>query len=161
MPSDGASHCMTIYDRGQPVFYARSGWIGRPRGLPRSSCLAQCQHGAFQNYIQYRNNQLTGPASLGAVGLDWQLGGFAPTTPTGSMGRRSARVKRTARAGDSGFWWRQWRSRRIECWRRQCRGTSAVADHTAAHMTARRFWRCSSAIATSREGHRLPRSGSP
>jgi hypothetical protein len=41
--------------------------------------------GAFQVY-NIANNQLTGSASLGAVGLDWQLGGFAPTTPTGSMG---------------------------------------------------------------------------
>src|SRR5215475_9905571 len=26
-------------------------------------------------------------AALGQVGLDWQLGGFAPDPPTGSMGR--------------------------------------------------------------------------
>jgi len=32
------------------------------------------------------HNQLTGAASLGAVGLDWQMGGFAADPPTGSMG---------------------------------------------------------------------------
>jgi hypothetical protein len=36
--------------------------------------------GAFQVY-NIANNQLTGSASLGSVGLDWQLGGFAATGP--------------------------------------------------------------------------------
>jgi len=40
--------------------------------------------GAFQVY-NIANNQLTGSAPLGTVGLDWQLGGFAVSTPTGSM----------------------------------------------------------------------------
>jgi hypothetical protein len=31
-------------------------------------------------------NTLVGAASLGAVGLDWQLGGFAADPPTASMG---------------------------------------------------------------------------
>jgi hypothetical protein len=39
--------------------------------------------GAFQVY-NIANNQLTGSASLGAVGLDWQLGGFAANSPTAS-----------------------------------------------------------------------------
>jgi hypothetical protein len=34
--------------------------------------------GAFQVY-NIADNQLTGSASLGQVGSDWQLGGFAPT----------------------------------------------------------------------------------
>jgi hypothetical protein len=45
--------------------------------------------GAFQVY-NIANNQLTGSAELGRVGVDWQSpsggGGFAATTPTGSMG---------------------------------------------------------------------------
>jgi hypothetical protein len=41
--------------------------------------------GAFQAY-NIANNQLTGSASLGAVGLEWQLGGLAADPPTGSMG---------------------------------------------------------------------------
>jgi hypothetical protein len=41
--------------------------------------------GAFEVY-DIANNQLTGAAPLGAVGLDWQLGGFAADPPTGSMG---------------------------------------------------------------------------
>ncbi len=30
------------------------------------------------------NNQITAAASLGQVGLDWQVGGFAPNAPTAS-----------------------------------------------------------------------------
>src|SRR5262249_8500188 len=45
--------------------------------------------GAFQVY-NIANNQLTGSAPLGRVGVDWQSpsggGGFAASTPTGSMG---------------------------------------------------------------------------
>ena len=41
--------------------------------------------GAFEVY-DIAGNQLTGAASLGAVGLDWQIGGFAVDPPTGSMG---------------------------------------------------------------------------
>jgi hypothetical protein len=41
--------------------------------------------GAFEVY-DIANNQLTGAASLGAVGTDWSLGGFAADPPTGSMG---------------------------------------------------------------------------
>ena len=37
--------------------------------------------GAFEVY-NIANNQLTGAAPLGAVGLDWQLGGFAADPPT-------------------------------------------------------------------------------
>jgi hypothetical protein len=32
------------------------------------------------------NNQITTAASLGQVGLDWQVGGFAVDPPTASMG---------------------------------------------------------------------------
>ncbi|HET9816155.1 MAG TPA: hypothetical protein VFQ33_10365, partial [Xanthobacteraceae bacterium] len=41
--------------------------------------------GAFQVY-NIANNQLTGSASLGAAGLDWQLGGFAGYSASGAMG---------------------------------------------------------------------------
>jgi hypothetical protein len=41
--------------------------------------------GAFEVY-DIANNQLTGAAPLGAVGTDWQLGGFAADPPTGAMG---------------------------------------------------------------------------
>ena len=41
--------------------------------------------GQFEVY-DIANNQITGAALLGAVGLDWQLGGFAADPPTGSMG---------------------------------------------------------------------------
>jgi hypothetical protein len=41
--------------------------------------------GAFEVY-DIAGNTLVGAASLGAVGLDWQLGGFAVDPPTGSMG---------------------------------------------------------------------------
>jgi hypothetical protein len=41
--------------------------------------------GAFEVY-DIVNNQITGAALLGQVGLDWQLGGFAVDPPTASMG---------------------------------------------------------------------------
>jgi hypothetical protein len=41
--------------------------------------------GAFQAY-NIAGNTLVGSASLGAPGPDWQLGGFAASSPTGSMG---------------------------------------------------------------------------
>ena len=41
--------------------------------------------GAFEVY-DIANNQLTGAAPLGAVGLDWQLGGFAADPPTDNSG---------------------------------------------------------------------------
>jgi hypothetical protein len=39
--------------------------------------------GAFEVY-DIANNQLTGAANLGQIGLGWQLGGFAADPPTGS-----------------------------------------------------------------------------
>ena len=47
--------------------------------------LRNVNSGAFEVY-DIANNQLTGAAPLGSVGLDWQLGGFAADPPTGSMG---------------------------------------------------------------------------
>jgi hypothetical protein len=47
--------------------------------------------GAFEVY-DIANNTITAAASLGAVGLDWQLGGFAvdpPTASSASMGDSS------------------------------------------------------------------------
>jgi hypothetical protein len=44
--------------------------------------------GAFEVY-DIANNQLTGAAPLGSVGLDWQLGGFAVDPPTGSISNSS------------------------------------------------------------------------
>jgi hypothetical protein len=41
--------------------------------------------GQFQVY-NIADNQITGSAPLGTVGTDWQLGGFAASSPTGSMG---------------------------------------------------------------------------
>ena len=41
--------------------------------------------GAFEVY-DIANNQITGAAPLGSVGLDWSLGGFAADPPTGAMG---------------------------------------------------------------------------
>ena len=47
--------------------------------------------GAFEVY-DIANNQITGAAQLGTVGLEWQLGGFAadpPSRSTGAMGDSS------------------------------------------------------------------------
>jgi hypothetical protein len=47
--------------------------------------LRNVNSGAFEVY-DIAGNQLVGAASLGQVGLDWQLGGFAADPPTGSVG---------------------------------------------------------------------------
>jgi hypothetical protein len=47
--------------------------------------LRNVNSGAFEVY-DIVGNTLVGAASLGAVGLDWQLGGFAADPPAGSMG---------------------------------------------------------------------------
>ena len=47
--------------------------------------LRNANTGQFEVY-DIANNQLTGAASLGSVGLNWQLGGFASDPPTASMG---------------------------------------------------------------------------
>src|SRR5205823_10392264 len=47
--------------------------------------LRNINSGQFEVY-DIANNQLTGAAPLGTVGTDWQLGGFAASSPTGSMG---------------------------------------------------------------------------
>ena len=47
--------------------------------------LRNVNSGAFEVY-DIAGNALVGAASLGAVGLDWQLGGFAANSPAGPMG---------------------------------------------------------------------------
>ena len=61
--------------------------------------------GAFEVY-DIAGNSLVGAASLGAVGLDWQLGGFAanPPTPSGAFADASKGqlVQAMAGFGDNG-----------------------------------------------------------
>jgi hypothetical protein len=54
-----------------------------PRRRRVDLVLRKRQHWRFEVY-DIANNQLTGAASLGAVGLDWQLGGFAADPPSSS-----------------------------------------------------------------------------
>ena len=53
--------------------------------------------GAFQVHV-ITNNQIAGAASLGAVGLDWQLGGFAADPPAGSMTSSDASTSQLVQA---------------------------------------------------------------
>ena len=53
--------------------------------------------GAFEVY-DIANNQLTGAAPLGQVGLDWQLGGLAADPPTGAMGNSDASTSQLVQA---------------------------------------------------------------
>jgi hypothetical protein len=46
--------------------------------------LRDVNNGAFEVY-DIANNQLTGAASLGQAGLEWQVGGFAADPPTSSQ----------------------------------------------------------------------------
>jgi hypothetical protein len=66
--------------------------------------LRNANTGQFEVY-DIANNQLTGAASLGSVGLNWQPGGFAPDPPTtsmGSSGSTSQLVQAMAGFGDGG-----------------------------------------------------------
>ena len=67
--------------------------------------LRNVNSGAFEVY-DIANNQLTGAASLGAVGRDWQVGGFAADPPGapagGSDGSTSQLVQAMAGFGGSG-----------------------------------------------------------
>jgi hypothetical protein len=59
--------------------------------------LRNANSGAFEVY-DIANNQLTGAAPLGSVGLDWQLGGFAVDPPTGSMGSSDSSTSQLVQA---------------------------------------------------------------
>jgi hypothetical protein len=56
--------------------------------------LRNVNSGAFEVY-DIAGNTLVGAASLGTVGLDWQLGGFAVDPPSGSTGNSSQAAQLT------------------------------------------------------------------
>jgi hypothetical protein len=109
----------------------------RPSPGPGTSdlVLRNVNTGALQVY-NIAGNTLVGSASLGAAGLDWQLGGFAADRPTGAMGSADDSTS-PARASDGGVRRRQRHGRRIECRLRQCRRVpAAVVDDPAARVRA-------------------------
>jgi hypothetical protein len=53
--------------------------------------------GAFEVY-NISNNQITGAALLGTVGLDWSVGGFAADPPTGSIGSSDGSTSQLVKA---------------------------------------------------------------
>jgi hypothetical protein len=53
--------------------------------------------GAFEVY-DIANNQITGAASLGQIGLEWQLGGFAADPSTASMGTSDSSASQLVQA---------------------------------------------------------------
>ena len=53
--------------------------------------------GQFEVY-DIAGNHITGAHSLGAVGLDWQLGGLAVDPPTGSMGTADSSTSQLVQA---------------------------------------------------------------
>lgn len=115
MPSDGASHCMTIYDRGQPVFYGTIGLDWQAAGVAQVilSCAMSTRRVPKLHTISQQSAHRTGEPGGGWLGLAaWRLRAHYSDWLYGQLGR-SARVKRQARAGGGGFWWRQWRSRRM------------------------------------------------
>ena len=63
--------------------------VGNFSGAGESDMLLRNANTGGLEVYDIANNQLTGAASLGAVGLDWSLGGFAVDPPTGSMGDSS------------------------------------------------------------------------
>ena len=59
--------------------------------------LRNVNSGAFEVY-DLATSQLTGAASLGSVGLDWQVGGFAADPSTASMGSSDASTSQLVQA---------------------------------------------------------------
>ena len=53
--------------------------------------------GALEVY-DIANNQITAAASLGQVGPDWQVGGFAADPPTGAMGSSNGSTSQLVQA---------------------------------------------------------------
>ena len=64
--------------------------VGNFSSVPGESdlLLRNVNSGAFEVY-NIANNQITGAALLGTVGMDWLLGGFAAGPSTASMGSSS------------------------------------------------------------------------
>ena len=60
--------------------------VASVHGVGASDLVLRNVNAGFFEVYDIANNQLTGTATLGRVGLDWQLGGFAADPPTGSMG---------------------------------------------------------------------------
>ena len=98
------------------------------------SGVAQRQHRRNSRSTISRQQSLVGAASLGTVGLDWQLGGFAADPPTGSAHSRISRtinscrrwrVSAAAAAQPTSFEYRPSRCRHV---------TADVADDTAARL---------------------------
>ena len=68
--------------------------IGRETTEPPSSDAPSWR--LRQGIAANAGNTLVGAASLGTVGLDWQLGGFAADPPTSSMGSSDGQPGSTA-----------------------------------------------------------------
>jgi hypothetical protein len=91
--------------------------------------------GALEVY-DIANNALTGAYSMGAVGLNWQVGVIAadPSTASAASEFKSGRPTRAS----DGWIWRR-RGRQLECYPPRCRYVTAdVINDTAAHMRAAR-----------------------
>jgi len=74
--------------------------IGSVHGAGESDLVLRNQNtGAFEVY-DIANNQLTGAAPLGTVGLDWQMGGFAgdPLTASAASVGNSSQVAQLVQA---------------------------------------------------------------
>jgi hypothetical protein len=75
MPSDGASHCMTIYDRGQPVFYGTIGLDWQAAGVAQVilSCAMSTRRVPGLQYRQQSAHRIGEPGG-GWLGLAaWRL----------------------------------------------------------------------------------------
>ena len=63
--------------------------------------LRNVNSGAFEVY-DIANSQITGAASLGSVGLEWQLGGFGAEPPAGDQVRSANSCAMAGFDGGSG-----------------------------------------------------------
>jgi hypothetical protein len=72
--------------RYRRILHRQHSGVGNFSGRGESDMLLRnVNTGAFEVY-DIVSNTLVGAASLGAVGLDWSLGGFAVDPPSGAMG---------------------------------------------------------------------------
>jgi hypothetical protein len=58
----------------------------KPCASKEANSSSSASRGEAERVHDIAGNQLVGAASLGQVGLDWQLGGIAAEPPTGAMG---------------------------------------------------------------------------
>ena len=130
MPSDGASHCMTIYDRGQPVFYGTIGLDWQAAGV--AQVILSCAMSTLARSRSTISPTISSPDRRAWGRLAW-IGSLAASRPLLRLALWAVRTISPCQMHSS---CRRWRvlvatvaQPTDECWRRQCRHVSAGVTH--------------------------------